>query len=115
MSAIRRIMTVFLTVSALAACQEDGGAVESDGAAPDFLAQQRAACEKVGGRFGRSANGFTFVCYRQMSDANQPCASADDCDGLCLARSRTCSPVEPFYGCHEIISSGGFRQTQCIE
>lgn len=114
MSAIRRIVTVFLVGLALAACQEDTSD-DSDGTVPDLLGEQRAACQKEGGRFGRSANGVTFVCYRPMPDANQTCATGRDCAGLCLARSRTCSPVEPFYGCHEILSSTGLRQTLCVE
>lgn len=114
MSAIRRMVTVFLVSSALTACQEDTSG-DSDGSVPDLLAEQRAACEKQGGRYGMTANGVTFTCFRPMSDANQPCATERDCDGLCLARSRTCSPIEPFYGCHEVLSSSGIRQTLCIE
>ena len=114
MSAIRRIVTVFLVGLALAACQEDTNG-DSDGSTPDLLGQMRADCEKDGGRFGRSANGVTFACYRPTSDANKHCETGSDCEGLCLARSLTCSPIEPFFGCHEVLSSRGLRQTLCVE
>lgn len=114
MSAIRRAVTVLLLGLALTACQEDGVA-ESDGTVPDILAEQRADCERQKGRFGLSPNGVTYICFKTMSDANQTCTTGRDCQGLCLARSRTCSPIDPFYGCHEVISSSGVRQTLCTE
>jgi hypothetical protein len=114
MSAIRRIVTVCLCSLALAACQEDVPS-ESESGIPDILAGQRAACAKQGGEFGQAPNGVTFVCYRTLPDANRTCTTSRDCEGLCLARSRTCSPVEPMFGCHEVISSSGLRQTLCTE
>lgn len=116
MSAIRRVVTVFVMSVLLAGCQEDTADDSgSDGEIPGVLAPQRAACEKEGGRWGGVPGRDAFTCYRTTRDANQPCATERDCDGLCLARSRTCSPVKPFFGCHEVISSSGIRQTLCIE
>lgn len=114
MSAIRRVVTAFLVSLALSACQEDIPP-ESDGSVPDILATQRAACEKDGGEFGKSPNGVTFTCYRTPRDANKSCTTGNDCEGLCLARSRTCAPVDPLFGCHEVISDAGIRQTLCTE
>lgn len=116
MSAIRRVMTAVLCFVFLVGCQEDGVAgSESEAAVPDILAVERTACERRGGRWALAVGKTSFTCYRQMSDANQPCAVSSDCDGMCLARSRTCSPIEPFFGCHEVLSSNGTRQTLCIE
>ena len=116
MSAIRRTMTVVVMSVLLAGCQEDGS--DADAADPDIpgaLAPQRAACEKDGGRWGKVPGRDAFVCYRITRDANQPCQSERDCEGLCLARSRTCAPQTPFFGCHEVLSSSGVRQTLCTE
>ena len=116
MSAIRQIVTVVFLGLMLAGCQEDAG--DSGDVAtpvPDILAPQKAACEKDGGRWGKVPNRETFTCYRLTTDANKTCASKRDCDGLCLARSRTCAPQVPFFGCHEVLSASGIRQTLCIE
>ncbi len=116
MSAIRRTMTVVVMSVLLAGCQEDGSDAEAaDPDIPRALAPQRAACEKDGGRWGKVPGRDAFVCYRITRDANQPCRSERDCEGLCLARSRTCAPQTPFFGCHEVLSSSGVRQTLCTE
>ena len=110
-----RIVLVIAAAFILSACQEDGPSA-SVGAEPipDLFALQRLACEDDGGRWGPAGGSSTFVCFRETRDANQQCRKASDCDGLCLARSRTCSPIEPFLGCHEILTEGGVPATQCI-
>ncbi len=116
MSAIRRVTTVILCCFSLIACQEDGPDVsESETKFPDILAIERTACERDGGRWAVAIGKSSFVCFQNLSDANKTCASANDCKGLCLARSRSCSPIEPFFGCHEVLSPSGVRQTLCIE
>jgi len=116
MSAIRRVMTVVLCGFLLVGCQEDGiGVSESETAVPDILADRQKACERRGGNWGLTPGKAAFTCYRQLSDANQTCATERACQGLCLARSRTCAPIEPMFGCHEILTSDGVRQTLCIE
>lgn len=116
MHAIRRGLTVFCCGFLLVACQEDG-AEASSGAEPipDFLATAQKQCERGGGRWGLSPGKATYVCFQSLSDSGKLCSGEDDCKGLCLARSRTCSPIEPFYGCHEVLSNGGIRQTLCIQ
>ena len=116
MSAIRQLMTVLVFGLLLAGCQEGGtDTAETDPAIPDVFAPQRAACEKDGGRWGKVPNRDTFTCFRITRDANKLCSSARDCEGLCLARSRTCAPQTPLFGCHEVLSASGLRQTLCIE
>lgn len=117
MSAIRRVMTVFVSIVLLAGCQADGTqtSASDDDDIPSILSPQRDACEKDGGRWGRVPNSENFVCYRITRDANMRCSAKSDCEGLCLARSRTCAPQTPLYGCHEVLSSSGQRQTLCIE
>ncbi len=115
MSALFRAIAICVVTLALAACQEDGPLAEvgPDGEL-DLLASERIACERTGGRWGLRAGDDLFVCFRDTRDANQLCSEASDCEGLCLARSRTCAPVIPFLGCHEILTSGGGRATQCV-
>jgi len=117
----RRRFLMFAAVATgvliLAACRNEP-AVSDYGLAgfnPDAVAQQRAACDKRGGRFGRGGQSGAFVCYENTSDANKSCSSASDCDGLCLARSATCTPVKPLFGCHEILTLSGTPSTLCID
>lgn len=116
MSDIRHFLTVSLSILLLAAFQEDDAeTASSDADVPDILAPQRAACEEDGGRWGAVPGTITFTCFRITKDANQPCETERDCEGLCLARSRTCAPQKPFFGCHEILSASGLRQTICTQ
>jgi len=116
MSAMRRILTAGFMVIALVSCDDDDVDVPvSESIFPDILKQEREACEADDGRWGTAANGALFVCYRNQPDANQSCRVESDCAGFCLARSRTCSPIDPFYGCHQVLSKDGFPQTLCVE
>ncbi|MEM6635347.1 MAG: hypothetical protein AAF667_05585 [Pseudomonadota bacterium] len=91
--------------------EEDEGPVIGQ----SLVAQQQEACEDQGGRFAGGPREGTQVCYLPNADANEPCSNATDCDGLCLARSRSCSPVTPIFGCVEILLAGGLPVTQCFE
>ncbi len=116
MSAIRRVMTVVLCSLLLLGCQENGfGVSESETDIPDLFASEKLACERKGGNWALTPGRVAFTCYEQTRDANKFCATQRDCEGLCLARSRTCSPVKPMFGCHEILNADGVRQTLCVE
>ena len=101
----------------ISACQHEQEPPDTGlaGYDPDLIEKQRAQCEAKGGRFGKGGLGGSFVCYENTRDANKSCRSGLDCEGLCLARSRTCSPVKPFFGCHDILSDSGLRSTLCID
>lgn len=79
-----------------------------------MLAQQRAACEREGGRLTPRGAGL-FVCLHQTSDAGRQCDSAASCEGACLARSRTCAPMRPLLGCQEVFTLPGRRETLCTD
>jgi len=81
---------------------------------PDQNAAARLACTKQKGRLTKTPAGF-FVCVTDTGQGQKSCAKASDCKGVCLARSRTCSPFKPLIGCNEIITSGGGRATVCID
>lgn len=116
MGAFIRGLTILCCVVLLASCQEDGpDASNETSAVPDLLSIASADCERQGGRWALTPGKATYVCYRELSDAGKVCSAESDCQGMCLARSRTCSPIEPFFGCHEVLSDSGFQQTLCIE
>jgi hypothetical protein len=116
MSALLRGLAAVLCLFFLASCQEDGAeSAEQSSIFPDLLEERRLQCAKDGGRWGAAPGRQTFVCFTTNSDANAPCSRETDCEGLCLARSRTCAPFKPFFGCHEVFSPTGLRQTRCIQ
>jgi hypothetical protein len=72
------------------------------------------ACEKTGGRFAKAGNSTTFVCARETRVGGKSCRRETDCEGLCLARSRSCSPITPVLGCQESPTQDGLRMTKCV-
>lgn len=78
------------------------------------LERQRAACARDGGRLTPRGAGF-FVCVHQTRDAGRQCVASADCEGVCLARSRTCAPMRPILGCQEVFTLPGRRETVCTE
>lgn len=89
---------------------EDGASDAGPPAGPASPAE--LDCATRGGRWGRAGNGG-FVCYEPLPDANRVCDGARDCAGACLARSRTCAPMRPLTGCHDILTGSGAVATQC--
>jgi hypothetical protein len=72
------------------------------------------ACEKTGGRFAKAGNSTTFVCARETCVGGKSCRRETDCEGLCLARSRSCSPITPVLGCQESLTQDGLKVTECV-
>ncbi|SDW50514.1 hypothetical protein [Roseicitreum antarcticum] len=87
--------------------------------APDplspFFAAEQAACLGRGGIYQRVGLGEIRACVFTTRDNGKTCASGADCEGTCLARSGTCAPLTPLYGCHEIVQDNGLRTTQCLQ
>lgn len=110
-------LAIFAVLLVLAGCQQDEPAPDTGlaGYDPDNLQIQRDACIKRGGRFGKGGLSGSFVCYENTRDANQRCAKDSDCEGFCLARSRSCAPVKPFFGCNDVLTNSGALTTVCIE
>lgn len=76
---------------------------------------EAAACLARGGRAVLFGGGPAVVCAMPARDAGQRCDSGRDCQGLCLARSRTCAPFVPLLGCHDVLTDNGMPARQCIE
>lgn len=81
---------------------------------PDMVENRRTACEARGGRFGAGGLSGAFVCFENTSDANKSCTSGKQCESICLARSGTCAPSKPMFGCNEVFGNSGIRSTVCI-
>ncbi|PTW99027.1 hypothetical protein [Pararhodobacter aggregans] len=81
---------------------------------PAFLAEQRRLCEQGGGQLAFRGRGVV-ACLRPTRDAGQRCQAAADCEGLCLARSGSCAPISPLFGCQEVFTARGLRETLCTE
>lgn len=79
-----------------------------------MMALQRTTCERGGGRFLPRGTGV-YACIFPTSDAGQPCDAAADCEGACLARSRSCAPIQPLFGCQEVFTLPGRREILCTD
>lgn len=110
-----RSAAALITVFLLAACQPEPPAASITPVGTALVEHERAACTARGGSFSPSGPGGALACIMPTSDAGQPCADSDDCEGLCLARSASCAPLTPLFGCHEVLLAGGLRATQCID
>jgi hypothetical protein len=101
-----------VVVLALAACTPEEEPAAADVAPASAL---QAACEKRDGRWGRGGAAGFFLCYEQTRDGGRSCEKGTDCDGVCLARSRTCAPVKPLLGCQEVLTDNGAPATLCVD
>lgn len=81
---------------------------------PALLAEQRRLCEAGGGQLAPRGGGVV-ACVRPTRDGGQRCEAAAECEGLCLARSGTCAPIAPLFGCQEVFTARGLRERLCRE
>lgn len=118
MPRLRVILAAILSLIVLSGCvpEDRGSALPPVG--EELVALEKARCEAGGGIWGATGDDGEragYVCFRQTRDAMKGCERDSDCEGFCLARSRTCAPVTPLLGCNEILTSLGVRSTVCIE
>jgi hypothetical protein len=107
------VVIALLGALALAGCQPKS-APEPVGAAA--AEARRAACEVSGGRLvALGAAGGLMFCQRLTADAGKACSTADQCVGVCLARSRSCAPATPLIGCNEVLTASGLAVTECVQ
>lgn len=76
---------------------------------------QQLACEKKKGRWSKIGKGEARACIFQTRDSGKRCERESQCEGVCLARSGTCAPFKPLYGCNEILEDSGARVTLCLD
>ena len=102
----------------LAACQAEEDGPPDDGLAnydPHLFETQQASCEARDGTFAQGGITGGYQCFTTPRDAGKSCSKASDCSTQCLARSRTCAPIQPLFGCHDILTSSGAPVTLCID
>lgn len=93
----------------------EGAAEVSAEAAPPPPSPQALACQRRGGAYRAIRPGGPRTCLMQTGEGTKRCTRQTDCKGQCLARSGTCSPITPLFGCNEILQADGRRATLCIE
>ncbi len=109
---MRRLAVLGLVgLLALAACRE--GADAGDPPLSNPLAEATAACSRSGGTMMAAGAARGQVCIHTTRDAGKMCRRGSDCEGDCLARSTTCAPARPLFGCNEILMDNGARATLC--
>ncbi len=77
--------------------------------------EKQLACEKKKGRWAKVGSGDVRACVYLTKDSGKRCERESQCDSVCLARSGTCAPFKPMYGCNEILQDNGARVTQCLD
>lgn len=85
----------------------------ADPAAPKSAEQ--TLCERTGGQWSVAGISGAFSCVKPTRDGGKVCSQKGDCQGMCLARSGTCAPFMPLFGCNEILEKDGRRVTLCID
>lgn len=81
---------------------------------PPPKSELQIACERRRGTWEDTGGGL-MICIRPTRDGGKRCTREGQCEGVCLARSGTCSPLDPLLGCHDILQDNGARATQCFE
>lgn len=117
---MRQLLLALLACISLAACQDEGDEATLGyglaGYDPNAEQTQKAACEAKGGRFEKGGLGAFMVCYETPKDAGKRCTKSTDCStGTCLARSQSCAPITPLFGCNEILDAEGRKFSLCTD
>ncbi|MGL4321993.1 MAG: hypothetical protein ACRCS3_14135 [Paracoccaceae bacterium] len=81
---------------------------------PALLTPEGIACTRRGGVWSKIGGGEARTCLKRTRDGGKRCDADRDCQGVCLARSGTCAPVDPLFGCNEILQDDGRRMTLCL-
>lgn len=82
---------------------------------PTPKSERQLACEKRNGKWVKIGKGEVRACVYPTRDSGKRCERESQCDGVCLARSGTCSPYKPMFGCNEILQDDGMRVTLCLD
>ena len=76
---------------------------------------QELACIKKGGDWRKVGSAGGEACVTLTKDAGKSCQRESDCEGFCLARSGSCAPFKPMFGCNDILQDNGVMVTLCID
>lgn len=78
------------------------------------LAQQKVECLEAGGRWGRGGILALQQCFPNYSDGGKSCNRDSDCQGMCMADTRSCSQTFS-YGCLSYLNDEGKVEEICID
>jgi len=81
----------------------------------DTKTKAQVACEKKGGTWDVAGKSGAKTCFKRTRDAGKQCRKQSNCESVCLARSGTCAPIKPLFGCNEILQDDGRRVTLCVD
>lgn len=76
---------------------------------------QQLLCAKARGQWLSAGETGAFYCATLTRDSGRQCRKKGDCQGQCLARSGTCAPITPLYGCNDVLEKDGREVTLCID
>ena len=76
---------------------------------------EQLVCEKSGGTWAAVGNSNANFCEHRTRDGGKQCTRKTQCEGDCLARSGTCSPITPLFGCNAVLEADGRRVTLCLQ
>jgi hypothetical protein len=83
--------------------------------AAKILAPEVLACQKQGGEWVAAGGEGAMACIEYTRDYGKSCHKKSDCQGDCLAKSNSCAPITPLYGCNDILQDDGSMVTLCID
>ena len=75
---------------------------------------EQQLCEKSKGQWVSAGDTGAFYCASMTRDGGKQCRKKTECEGVCLARSGTCSPITPLYGCNDVLEKDGRMVTLCV-
>lgn len=81
----------------------------------EFESPQALACRKKGDTWADAGSEGAKACISKTGDAGKSCRSGKDCEGFCLARSGTCAPYTPLFGCNDILQDDGVEVSLCLD
>ena len=82
---------------------------------PRVVSPEEKTCVKQGGSWAQAGKTGGKTCIRLTKDGGKRCQAEKDCEGYCLARSATCAPAIPMFGCNDILQDNGVQVTLCID
>ncbi|PTQ72691.1 lipoprotein [Celeribacter persicus] len=117
---MRKAFLATLAALTLAACQsdtpEDAPGYGLAGYDPKAAETGKAACDARGGDFRAAGLGGFMTCFTTPKDAGKSCSKSTDCSSnMCLARSRTCAPITPLFGCNDLLDAEGRQVSLCVD
>jgi hypothetical protein len=79
------------------------------------IAPEVLACMKLGGEWSAVDDQGAMACIHRTRDSGKTCHRKSDCQSECLAKSNSCAPIMPLFGCNDILQDDGSMVTLCID